>query len=117
MKNLLKMSNLIPLILLVYISKSFIVTPTPFDFGIAALMSLSFLYKLKLDKDVLSDKDELKAIIAQFEEKVNEKIDKVQKSQDSDRLAAESKFSTLNLGLQRSGKASQEKATYGWGSR
>lgn len=113
MNKILKLSNLIPLILIVYIAKSFILGASFFDFGVISLMSLSFLYKLKLDQSALSDKEELKAIISHLEEKVNEKLDKLQKSQDTDRLAAESKFSTLNLGMQRQTKP-QDKSTYGW---
>ena len=78
-------------------------------------MSLSFLYKLKLDKDILTDKEELKTIISQLEDNVNKKMDKLEKTQINDRLAAEGKFSTLNLGMQRQPKTPQEKATYGWG--
>jgi len=116
MKKIFKLSNLIPLLLVVYIAKSFIMGSSFFDFGIITLMAVSFLYKLKLDKDILTDKEELKAIISQLEEKVNDKLDILQKAQDNDRLAAEGKFSTLNLGMQRQPKSSAEKGNYGWGS-
>ena len=116
MKKIFKLSNLIPLLLVVYIAKSFIVGPSFFDFGVISLMSLSFLYKLKLDKDIISDKDELKSIISQFEDKVNKKLVELDNVQKNDRLANESKFSTLNLGVQRQSKP-QEKATYGWGKQ
>ena len=127
MKKIFKLSNLIPLLLVVYITKSFIVGASFFDFGVISLMSASFLYKLRLDKETLSDKEELYAIITQLKEEVNEKIDDrqeevhkrmdtLQKEQNNDRLANESKFSTLNLGMQRQPKTSQERASYGWGS-
>lgn len=138
MKKIFKLSNLIPLLLVVYIAKSFIVGSSFFDFGIITLMSMSFLYKLKLDKDVYTDKEELKTIISHVEENVNkkmsdisrahyereeilqkefdEKLLELQKIQDNDRLAAENKFSTLNLGMQRQPKPAQERETYGWGN-
>ena len=116
MKKIFKLSNLIPLLLVVYIAKSFIVGSSFFDFGVITLMSLSFLYKLKLDKDSLIDKEELKTIISHLEEDVNKKISELEKTQTIDRLAAEGKFSTLNLGMQRkSSSAPQERTTYGWG--
>ena len=115
MKNIIKLSNLPFLLLVVYIAKSFIVGSSFFDFGVITLMSFSFLYKLNLDKDILTDKEELKTIISQLESKVNKKIDEIEKGQNRDRVAAEGKFSTLNLGLQRQPKTPQEKATYGWG--
>ncbi len=126
MKKIFKLSNLIPILLVVYITKSFITGSSFFDFGIIALMSLSFLYKLKLDKEAISDKDELISIITQLKEEVNEKIDvaqkdhharmdTLQKEQHNDRLANEGKFSTLNLGMQRQPKT-QERTSYGWGS-
>lgn len=105
------------LLLVVYLAKSFIVSPSFFDFGVIFLMSGLFLYTMRLERNEVSDKEELKAIIAQLEEEVNEKIGKVQKALDQDRLAAESKFSTLNLGMQRQSKSSPEKANYGWGNR
>jgi len=113
MKRILKYFPLT--ILVVYLIKSFLISPELFDFGVISLMSGLFLYTLKLDKDELSSKEELLDIIAQLEGKVNEKIDTVQKSQDEDRLAYEGKFSTLNLGMQRQGKPI-EKKNYGWGS-
>ena len=116
MKKIFKLSNLIPLLLVVYITKSFITGSSFFDFGVIALMSLSFLYKLKLDKDVLSDKDKLIAIITQTNKDVNERMDILQKQQHNDRLANESKFSTLNLGMQLQPKTTQERSSYGWGS-
>jgi hypothetical protein len=126
-KKIFKLSNLIPLLLVVYITKSFITGSSFFDFGVIALMSASFLYKLRLDKEIISDKEELIAIITQLKEEVNEKIegaekgyharmDTLQKEQNNDRLANEGKFSTLNLGMQRQPKANQERTSYGWGS-
>ena len=114
MKKIFIMSNLIPLLLVVYITKSFIMGASFFDFGIISLMSLSFLYKLKLDQSKFEETEELKAIISQLEVKVNERLDKLQKTQDNDRLAAEGKFSTLNLGMQQQPKP-RAKETYGWG--
>jgi hypothetical protein len=118
-KKNFKLSNLIPLLLVVYIAKSFIMGPSFFDFGVITLMSMSFAYKLKLDKDVLTDKDELKSIIAQLEEKVNSNYHELHKSSDNHRLELENKISTLNLGLQRSvnAKEGREKTAYGWGNR
>lgn len=125
MKKIFKQSNLIILLLVVYIAKSFIQSPTLFDYMVVVLMSLSFLFKLYLDKDELTDKKELIAIIAQNEEESNKKIEQfvekyndrlfeLKKAQDNDRLAAETKFSTLNLGLQRSVRQPQEKSNNGW---
>ena len=115
MKKIFSLSNLPVLLLVVYIAKSFIIPPSFFDFGVIFLMSSLFLYTMKLNSSELSDKEDIKDIIAQLEEKVNERMDNIQKDQDSDRLAAESKFSTLNLGMQRKPKQPQEKAPFGWG--
>lgn len=129
MKKIFKMSNLIPLLLVVYITKSFIQQPGIFDIIVVGLMSVSFLYKLKLDSNMISDKEELNTSISQFEEKIKEKMDLIEKkneeqyfelkkAQDNDRMAAESKFSTLNLGVQRQSRTGQEKGTtYGWGNK
>lgn len=117
MKKIFKLSNLIPLLLVVYITKSFIVSPSLFDFGVIFLMSLSFIYKLKSDKDELSDKEELEDIISQLDTKVNDKILELQKIVNDDRLAAENKFSTLNLGLKQQSitKKQPNKVYNGWG--
>lgn len=114
MKKIFKLVNLYPLLLVVYIAKSFIVEPSLFDFGVIFLASLSSIYTLTLNKRELSDKQELIDNIARLDDRVNNKLAELQKSQDNDRLASESKFSTLNLGLQRQSKPKQEKATYGW---
>ena len=116
MKKIFNISNLFLLLLVVHIAKSFIQGATLFDFGVVTLMSLSYYFRAKLDKDIITDKDEIKTIIAQIEEKVNDKMDTLQKAQDNDRLAAESKFSTLILGIQRQSKSGPEKTTYGWGT-
>ena len=116
MKRIFKYSPFI--LLVVYLAKSFIITPSLFDFGVIFLMSGLFLHTMKLDKNEVSEKEELKAIIAQLEGKVNKRIDELQKSQDNDRLAAEGKFSTLNLGMQhqsRTAKSNSEKP-FSWGS-
>ena len=115
MKQHLKLSNLIPLLLVVYITKSFIVGSSFFDFGVIVLMSGLFLSTIKMSRDELSDKEELKSIISQLEENVNNKCDELKKIQDNDRLAAESKFSTINLGVQRQSKQTKDKAYNGWG--
>ena len=115
MKKIFKLSNLIPLLLVVYITKSFITEPTLFDFGVIFLMSISFVKKLMMDKEIISDKEDLKAIISQLEEKVNNKYDELTKIQNNDRLAADSKFSTLNLGVQRQTRQPKDKAYNGWG--
>lgn len=117
MKKIFKMSNLIPFILVVYLTKSFIVSPSIFDFGVIFLMSISFIYKLKSDKDELSDKEELDDIISQLDKKVNDKLSELQKTVNEDRLAAENKFSTLNLGLkQQTITKKPERSNYGWGN-
>lgn len=115
MKKIFKLSNLIPLLLVVYITKSFITEPTYFDFGVIFLMSISFVKKLSMDKEIISDKEDLKAIISQLEENVNSKYDELKKMQDNDRLAADNKFSTLNLGVQRQSKQQKDKTYNGWG--
>lgn len=115
MKNILRLSNIIPFLLVVYITKGFIVPPSLYDFGIILIMSVSFLYKLKLDKESISYREELEGIISQLENNVNDKVDKLQKIQDKDRLYAEGKFSTLSLNMQHKGIQSTEKGSYGWG--
>ena len=114
MKKIFNVSNLFLLLLVVHIAKSFTLGASFFDLGVVSIMSLSFYYKAKLDKDKLTDREELNTIIAQLEVKVNSKYEELKKVQDGDRLAAESKFSTLNLGMQRQPKTPQEKASYGW---
>lgn len=127
MKNIFKLSNLYPLLLVVYIIKSFILPPSHFDFGVIALMSLSSVYKLKLDKDEVTDKDRINGRLSELDKLFTEKLHELEKrsaeqiyelktSQDSDRMAYETKFSTLNIGLQRqSNTAQQQKGNYGWG--
>jgi len=101
-------------LLVVYLAKSFIVQPSFFDFGVIALMSGLFLYTMKIEKREVSEKEELNDIIAQLEAKVNERMDNLQKKQDNDRLAAENKFSTLNMGIQNQ-KQARESQPVGWG--
>lgn len=128
MKKIFKLSNLIPLTLVVYITKSFIKEPMFFDYIVVFLMSISFLYKLKLDKDEITDKDKLiesishleeesKRKLEEFEQRYEEKIVEIRNIQNNDRLAAETKFSTLNLGMQRQQKNPQEKNSYGWSAQ
>lgn len=127
-KKIFKLSNLIPLTLVVYITKSFIKEPMFFDYIVVFLMSISFLYKLKLDKDEITDKDKLiesishleeesKRKLEEFEQRYEEKIVEIRNIQNNDRLAAETKFSTLNLGMQRQQKNPQEKNSYGWSAQ
>ena len=99
-KKIFKLSNLIPLLLVVYIAKSFIVQSGFFDFGVISIMSGLFLNTMKLAKKELSDTEELKSIISQLEEKVNEKVAQIEKQQLEDQLINNSKFSTLNIGYQ-----------------
>lgn len=113
MSKFYKASNLIPLILVVFIAKSFAIEATTIDFGIIAVMTYAFIQKLKMDKRELSEKEEVLEIIALLEKKHSSKFDDVQKVQDNDRLAYEGKFSTLNLGMQR--KPVSEKRANGWG--
>ncbi len=117
MKNTFRLSNLIPLLLVVYIIKSFFVAPSHFDLAVVLAMSASFLYKLTLDKGESSDKEELDKIIAQIKEDYNGKIEVIKEMQRVDRLSAENKISTLNLSLQRQPKGASEKTggSYGWG--
>ena len=114
MKKIFKLSNLIPLLLVVYIAKSFIQGPSFFDFGIISIMSVLFIKKLSMDNESISNKEELIAIISQLEEEVNKKIGEIERIQRDDRLAAEGKFSTLNLGVQRQ-STSKSKDKFGWG--
>ena len=113
MKRIFKFSPF--LLLVVYLAKSFITGPSFFDFGVIVLMSGLFLSTIKMSKDELSDKDELTAIISQLEENVNNKYVELKKIQDNDRLSAENKFSTINLGVQRQSKQTKDKAYNGWG--
>ena len=113
MKKYFKLSNLSFLLLVVYIVKSFIVPPTYIDFGTIVLMCLSSTYTLKLNKDKLGDKKQIEIKLAEFEETYNKKLLELQASQEKDRLVYETKFSTLNLGIQRQSKPNQ-KANYGW---
>ena len=49
MSKFYKASNLIPLILVVFIAKSFAIEATTIDFGIIAVMTYAFIQKLKMD--------------------------------------------------------------------
>ncbi|MCK5138474.1 MAG: hypothetical protein KAQ85_01405 [Thermodesulfovibrionia bacterium] len=112
-----KLSNLFPILLVVYIVKSFIVSPSLYDFGVVFLMVSAFLYKMKIDQESASLDEEVKVIISQFETKVNEKIDTLVKIQNEDRLAAESRYSSISLGTQYQSKPQRDKANYGWGKK
>ena len=103
MKKNFKLSNLPSLLLVVYIIKSFIVDPVFYDYLVITLMSIGAMYSLKINKDELSDKDEMFATIKEFEENYTKRLIDIQKAQDHDRMAADTKFSTLNLGIQRQG--------------
>ena len=127
MKRILRLSNIIPLTLVLFISKSFVVEPSAFDFGIIALMSLLFLYKLSIDKQITEDKDAIiKKVadyqestlskIAQFEEQYKKDFKEIGYIQDANRKEIESKLSTLNLALQpRATKQPNGKPAYNWG--
>ena len=126
MKKIFRLSNLIPLLLVVYITKSFITEPSFFDFGIITLMSFGFLYKLKLDVQIQEDKDIILKMISsykedtldmitQFEENYKKDFKEVGCIQAANRQEIETKLSTLNLALQnRMTKQSPDKQTYGW---
>jgi len=77
-------------------------------------MSIGAMYSLKINKNELADKDEVYATLKEFEEKYTDRLLALQKSQDHDRMTAETKFSTLNLGIQRQAKPKGQKAQYGW---
>ena len=114
MKKNFKLSNLPSLLLVVYIIQSFIVDPVFYDYLVITLMSIGAMYSLKINKDELSDKDEMFATIKEFEENYTKRLIDIQKAQDHDRMAADTKFSTLNLGIQRQTKPTNQKVNYGW---
>lgn len=113
MKKIFKLSNLSSLLLVVYIVKSFVVEPNLFDFGVIALMSFGFMHKLNIEKREVADKEEVLVELKKLQSKLEEDIIQVKKIQNEDRMIAETKFSTLNLSVQRPNKPKEN--TYGWG--
>lgn len=99
MKKIFVLSNLIPLLLVVYIIKSFIINPSFFDFGIISLMSLGFLYKLKLDKDNHSDKDEILKKIEEIEDKYTKDFEELTATNAERISILEDKVSRNSLGV------------------
>ncbi len=100
MKKIFTLSNLIPLLLVVYITKSFIAGPSFFDFGVILLMSISFNIKLKHDKDQYTDKKEILDKIKDLEEKYEKDFKEFGFVNDSRFNELEDKVSKNNIGVQ-----------------
>ena len=108
-----KLANLAPIILIVFIIKSFILEPSSFDFGIIALMTYGLVSKLKNDKKEVDAKDEVMANISVIEKRLSDKVAELEHIQMKDREVYEGKFSTLSLGIHK--KTTDTKANaYGW---
>lgn len=114
MKKIFTLPNLGPLLLVVYITKSFIVAPSLFDFGVIALMTVLFIFNLKTEKGKVEDRQEIETSLELMEAKIQKEIEQLKRTQDKDRMDAETKFSTINLSIQRPNKQKSEK-NYGWG--
>ena len=91
MKKIFNLSNLIPLLLVVYITKSFIMPPSFFDFGVISLMSFGFFYKLKLDKQIQEDKDVILKMVSSYKEDTLDKIAQFEEKYKED-------FNQANIG-------------------
>lgn len=111
------LSNLIPLLLVVYILKSFFIEPSIFDFGVIFLMSIGLFHKLNLDKFRLDEKENLRKEIKIASEKLEAELDKLRREQEKDRLQYEGKISTINLALNQRSKTAPKENFYGWGQK
>ena len=94
-----KLSNLIPLLLVVYIVKSFFIDPSFFDFGIIMLASFGFNVKLNLDKDEYSNKKEMLDKIAKIEDKYKKDFKALVDVNDAKMMELEDKISKNSVGL------------------
>jgi hypothetical protein len=116
-KKNFKLSDLFSLTLVVYLTKSFIVIPTEFDFGVIGLSVLSVVALAFLDKEKITDKGEFEQKLKELDDKHDKKLLELKRAVEHDRLSAETKFSTLNLGIQRQSKSGPNKENYGWTGR
>ena len=99
MKKIFTLSNLIPLLLVVYIAKSFIVDPSFFDFGIILLSSIGFNIKLSNDKDHYTDKNEILDKIKDLEEQYEKDFKELAYLNEGKFNELEDKVSKNELGL------------------
>lgn len=99
MKKLFKLSNLYPLTLVVYIAKSFAVSPSFFDFGVILIMSIGFIYKIQIEKDQRSDKDELLKRFHELEQKYKKDLQLVESSVEHQISEINTKVSRNSLGV------------------
>lgn len=113
MKKVLKYSPFY--ILVVYLIKSFIVIPSIFDFGVIFIMSYIALEIMRMDKSESTYREELIGIISQLEDKVNKNHDSIKKDHDNYRKENDTKFSTINLTMQRPVKK-PDNGAFKWGS-
>lgn len=99
MKNIFKLSNLFPLLLVVYIAKSFFVDPSFFDFGVIILAFFSFNVKLKLEKDEYSNKTEMLDRISEIENEYKKDFKELAYVNDAKIVELEDKISKNSVGL------------------
>jgi len=99
MKKLFKLSSLYPLLLVVYIVKSFIVDPSYFDFGVLFLMTYGFSRKIELEKNEYSDKDEILDKFVKLEEQYKNDIKEISEHNENQLNSLEDKVSRNALGM------------------
>ena len=91
----MKQINLIPLILVVYLAKSFLIPTTQFDYGVLGFMSLLWGFKFYLEKSERDDKSE---ILSKIEE-LTQELNKIDRKHEVAHQNIEGKMAAVNLGL------------------
>lgn len=109
MTNLFKQANLIPLLLIIYIGKNFILPNLLFDFGIITVLSYLFMTKLQLDKTELNQEKKIFAQIDALELKISE----IKKEYDEEAASLKNKISGVNLLYQKQNVKIKEKVPNG----
>ena len=108
MKGIFKQSNLIPLLLVVYIGKNFIIPAPLFDFGLISVLTIALLFKLRLDKEELNQEaklfekiDALEHQIAENKGVLEHKISETKKEYDTEAKLLKDKISGVSLMYQK----------------
>jgi hypothetical protein len=110
-KSLFKLKNIPVILLVVYIAKSFIVSPELFDFGVIVLMGILFHKRLSND-----DQQNIEnASILKELQTLKEELDEQKQNYEEQSEELKSKVSAINLMYQNNSKLGSEKSKFSWG--
>lgn len=110
MKWTFKQANLIPLLLVVYITKNFFRPDLFFDFGVISVLIGALLFKIKLDKETLNREDEIFEKLSKFEKD----IVSIKTAYDTEAKSLNDKISGINLMYQQASNKQKENVFGGW---